>query len=119
MRKSYFKDIFEAVIYVLFSYWVVNILFSINKYSWMLDGGDTLCSIPHASNDSRLLQYCIFLFFFATPVVIIIFRYIYTRRFFNLFYISLYYCLLFLVGGGFSGDGTIIVRLLFTFLKII
>lgn len=85
MRKSYFKGIFEAVIYVLFSYWVVNKLFSINKYSWMLDGGDTLCSIPHTSNDSRLLQYCIFLFFFATPVVIIIFRYIYTRRFFNLF----------------------------------
>lgn len=35
------------------------------------------------------------------------------------FYMFLYCCLLFLVGGGFSGDGTIIVRLLFTFLKII
>ncbi len=85
MRKSHFKDIFEAVIYVLFSYWIVNKLFSINKYSWMLDGGDILCGIPHASNDSRLLQYFIFLFFFATPVVIIIFRYIYTRHFFNIF----------------------------------
>ncbi|CAH6661414.1 DUF2645 family protein [Pseudocitrobacter vendiensis] len=85
MRNSHFKDIFEAVIYVLFSYWIANKLFSINKYSWMLSEGDNLCGIPHVSNDSRLLQYCVFLFFFATPVVVIIFRYVYLRRFFNLF----------------------------------
>ena len=106
MLKKQLLSIFEALLYIMFTYWLIDAFFAFNKYDWMLDSGGNICSIPSVSGEDRILQAMIAAFF-STPLIILILRnslcgkcssfgYMYSRSVFVWF-----------VVGGFFGDGFI------------
>ncbi|MCM4996112.1 DUF2645 domain-containing protein, partial [Escherichia coli] len=45
MLKHKIQTIFEALLYIMLIYWLIDAFFAFNKYDWMLDSGDNICSI--------------------------------------------------------------------------
>ena len=88
MLKHEIQTIFEALLYIMLTYWLIDAFFAFNKYDWMLDSGDNICSIPSVSGEDRILQAMIAAFFLLTPLIIIILR-----------------IFVWFVVGGFFGDG--------------
>ena len=84
MLKHKIQTIFEALLYIMLTYWLIDAFFAFNKYDWMLESGDNICSIPSVSGEDRILQAMIAAFFLLTPLIILI---------------------LWFVVGGFFGDG--------------
>ncbi|WP_051588703.1 MULTISPECIES: DUF2645 family protein [unclassified Serratia (in: enterobacteria)] len=79
MDKEKVIDIISMLGYFVLAYFSIE-LFSINKYDWMMDVGDTVCSIPHQSLSNRTLQASIAAFFLVTPLLIALLRNIYIRN---------------------------------------
>ena len=69
--------------------------FAFNKYDWMLESGDNICSIPSVSGEDRILQAMIAAFFLLTPLIILILRKLFMREMFEfwLYVFSLVICL--------------------------
>ncbi len=106
MLKQKIKTIFEALLYIMLTYWLIDSFFAFNKYDWMLESGGNICSIPSVSGEDRILQAMIAAFFssYATYYSYLkknslcgkcsSFGYMYSRSVFVWF-----------VVGGFFGDG--------------
>lgn len=71
--KEKIVDVLSMVGYFAFAYIVIEFL-SINKYDWMIEPGDTVCSIPHQSLGNRTLQAGITALFLVTPLLIALLR---------------------------------------------
>lgn len=56
MLKKQLLSIFEALLYIMLTYWLIDAFFAFNKYDWMLDSGGNICSIPSVSGEDRILQ---------------------------------------------------------------
>lgn len=39
MLKHKIQTIFEALLYIMLTYWLIDAFFAFNKYDWMLDSG--------------------------------------------------------------------------------
>ena len=89
MLKKQLLSIFEALLYIMLTYWLIDSFFAFNKYDWMLDSGDNICSIPSVSGEDRILQAMIAAFFLLTPLIIIILRKLFVREMFEFW---LYVC---------------------------
>ncbi|VDY92438.1 inner membrane protein [Escherichia coli] len=63
MLKHKIQTIFEALLYIMLTYWLIDAFFAFNKYDWMLESGDNICSIPSVSGEDRILQAMIAAFF--------------------------------------------------------
>lgn len=63
MLKKQLLSIFEALLYIMLTYWLIDSFFAFNKYDWMLESGDNICSIPSVSGEDRILQAMIAAFF--------------------------------------------------------
>ncbi|GCB40960.1 hypothetical protein CITFRE_30950 [Citrobacter freundii] len=63
MLKEKIISILEVFIYIVLAYWLTDTFFAFNKYSWMLELDDSICSIPVVSNDNRSLQAAVAAFF--------------------------------------------------------
>lgn len=74
MLKHKIQTIFEALLYIMLTYWLIDAFFAFNKYDWMLESGDNICSIPSVSGEDRILQAMIAAFFLLTPLIILILR---------------------------------------------
>ncbi|MEF4325309.1 DUF2645 family protein [Escherichia coli] len=94
MLKHKIQTIFEALLYILLTYWLIDAFFAFNKYDWMLESGDNICSTPSVSGEDRILQTMIAAFFLLTPLIIIL-RKLFVREMFEfwLYVISLVICL--------------------------
>jgi hypothetical protein len=66
MLKEKIISILEVFIYIVLAYWLTDTFFAFNKYSWMLEPDDSICSIPVVSNDNRSLQAAVAAFFTHT-----------------------------------------------------
>lgn len=44
MLKKQLLSIFEALLYIMLTYWLIDSFFAFNKYDWMLESGDNICS---------------------------------------------------------------------------
>lgn len=40
MLKHKIQTIFEALLYIMLTYWLIDAFFAFNKYDWMLESGD-------------------------------------------------------------------------------
>ncbi|EFI7836490.1 TPA: DUF2645 family protein [Shigella dysenteriae] len=69
MLKQKIKTIFEALLYIMLTYWLIDSFFAFNKYDWMLESGGNICSIPSVSGEDRILQAMIAAFFLLTPLI--------------------------------------------------
>lgn len=69
MLKHKIQTIFEALLYIMLTYWLIDAFFAFNKYDWMLESGDNICSIPSVSGEDRILQAMIAAFFLLTPLI--------------------------------------------------
>lgn len=74
MLKHKIQTIFEALLYIMLTYWLIDAFFAFNKYDWMLESGGNICSIPSVSGEDRILQAMIAAFFLLTPLIILILR---------------------------------------------
>lgn len=74
--KETIIDAVSMVGYFAFAYIAIE-FFSINKYDWMLEPGDSVCSIPHQSLSNRTLQAGIAALFLITPLLIALLRNLY------------------------------------------
>lgn len=74
MLKKQLLSIFEALLYIMLTYWLIDSFFAFNKYDWMLESGDNICSIPSVSGEDRILQAMIAAFFLLTPLIILILK---------------------------------------------
>ncbi|HEA2078609.1 TPA: DUF2645 family protein, partial [Escherichia coli] len=74
MLKQKIKTIFEALLYIMLTYWLIDSFFAFNKYDWMLESGGNICSIPSVSGEDRILRAMIAAFFLLTPLIILILR---------------------------------------------
>ncbi|MDV7072528.1 MULTISPECIES: DUF2645 family protein [Citrobacter] len=83
MLKGKVVSILEVSLYIVLAYWLTDTFFAFNKYSWMLEPNDSICSIPVVSNDNRGLQAAVAAFFLLTPLIIILVRKLYDRRMFE------------------------------------
>ena len=83
MLKQKIKTIFEALLYIMLTYWLIDSFFAFNKYDWMLESGGTICSIPSVSGGDRILQAMIAAFFLLTPLIILILRKLFMREMFE------------------------------------
>ncbi|EMX1423689.1 DUF2645 family protein [Escherichia coli] len=94
MLKHKIQTIFEALLYIMLTYWLIDAFFAFNKYDWMLESGDNVCSTPSVSGEDRILQTMIAAFFLLTPLIIIL-RKLFVREMFEfwLYVISLVICL--------------------------
>ena len=63
MLKKQLLSIFEALLYIMLTYWLIDSFFAFNKYDWMLESGGNICSIPSVSGEDRILQAMIAAFF--------------------------------------------------------
>ena len=54
MLKHKIQTIFEALLYIMLTYWLIDSFFAFNKYDWMLESGDNICSIPSVSGEDRI-----------------------------------------------------------------
>ena len=61
----------------------IDSFFAFNKYDWMLESGDNICSIPSVSGEDRILQAMIAAFFLLTPLIILILRKLFMREMFE------------------------------------
>ncbi|EGK9459060.1 DUF2645 family protein [Escherichia coli] len=95
MLKKQLLSIFEALLYIMLTYWLIDTFFAFNKYDWMLESGDNICSIPSVPSEDRILQEIISAFFLLTPLIIIILRKLFVREMFEfwLYVFSLVICL--------------------------
>ena len=95
MLKKQLLSIFEALLYIMLTYWLIDSFFAFNKYDWMLESGDNICSIPSVSGEDRILQAMIAAFFLLTPLIILILRKLFMREMFEfwLYVFSLVICL--------------------------
>lgn len=102
MLKKKLLSIFEALLYIMLTYWLIDAFFAFNEYDWMLESGDNICNIPSVSGEERILQAVIAAFFLLTPLIIIILRKLFVREMFEfwLYVFSLVICLV----CGFFGD---------------
>ena len=82
MLKHKIQTIFEALLYIMLTYWLIDAFFAFNKYDWMLESGDNICSIPSVSGEDRILQAMIAAFFLLTPLIILILRKLFMREMF-------------------------------------
>lgn len=69
-------DVFSMLGYFVFAYFSIE-FFSINKYDWMMEAGDSVCSIPHQSLSNRTFQAGLAALFLITPLLIALLRNIY------------------------------------------
>ncbi len=53
MLKHKIQTIFEALLYIMLTYWLIDAFFAFNKYDWMLESGGNICSIPSVSGEDR------------------------------------------------------------------
>ncbi|MDU1471042.1 MAG: DUF2645 family protein, partial [Escherichia coli] len=83
MLKKQLLSIFEALLYIMLTYWLIDTFFAFNKYDWMLESGDNICSIPSVPSEDRILQEIIAAFFLLTPLIIIILRKLFVREMFE------------------------------------
>ncbi|MFP2676264.1 DUF2645 family protein [Escherichia coli] len=95
MLKKQLLSIFEALLYIMLTYWLIDAFFAFNKYDWMLESGDNICSILSVSGEDRILQAMIAAFFLLTPLIILILRKLFVREMFEfwLYVFSLVICL--------------------------
>ena len=95
MLKHKIQTIFEALLYIMLTYWLIDSFFAFNKYDWMLESGDNICSIPSVSGEDRILQAMIAAFFLLTPLIILILRKLFMREMFEfwLYVFTLVICL--------------------------
>ncbi|TBR63819.1 MULTISPECIES: DUF2645 family protein [unclassified Escherichia] len=95
MLKKKLLSIFEALLYIMLTYWLIDAFFAFNEYDWMLESGDNICNIPSVSGEERILQAVITAFFLLTPLIIIILRKLFVREMFEfwLYVFSLVICL--------------------------
>ncbi|RZN37469.1 DUF2645 family protein [Escherichia sp. E2593] len=95
MLKQKIQTIFEALLYIILSFWLAKNFFAFNEYDWMLESGDNICNIPSVSGEERILQAVIAAFFLLTPLIIIILRKLFVREMFEfwLYVFSLVICL--------------------------
>lgn len=105
MLKQKIKTIFEALLYIMLTYWLIDSFFAFNKYDWMLESGGNICSIPSVSGEDRILQAMIAAFFLLTPLIILILRKLFMREMFEfwVYVFSLGICLV--CGWWLFGDG--------------
>ena len=83
MLKKQLLSIFEALLYIMLTYWLIDSFFAFNKYDWMLESGGNICSIPSVSGEDRILQAMIAAFFLLTPLIILILRKLFMREMFE------------------------------------
>ena len=95
MLKHKIQTIFEALLYIMLTYWLIDAFFAFNKYDWMLESGGNICSIPSVSGEDRILQAMIAAFFLLTPLIILILRKLFMREMFEfwVYVLSLGICL--------------------------
>ncbi|WP_158663448.1 DUF2645 family protein, partial [Escherichia coli] len=74
MLKKQLLSIFEAILYIMLTYWLIDSFFAFNKYDWMFESGDNICSITSVSGEDRILQAMIAEFFLLIPLIILILR---------------------------------------------
>ncbi|MDX6917533.1 DUF2645 family protein [Pectobacterium carotovorum] len=79
ISKENIVDVISMVGYLAFAYFSLE-LFSINKYDWMIEPGDSVCSILHQSFSNRLLQAGLAALFLITPLFIALARNLYMRN---------------------------------------
>ncbi|MBN3125526.1 YjeO family protein [Pectobacterium brasiliense] len=79
ISKEKIVDVISMAGYVVFAYFVMGLL-SINKYDWMMESGDSICSIPHQSLSNRTLQAGVAALFLLTPLFIALARNIYMKN---------------------------------------
>ncbi len=79
MDKEKVIDVISMLGYFVFAYFSIE-FFSINKYDWMMEAGDTVCSIPHQSLSNRTFQAALAALFLITPLLIALLRNIYIRN---------------------------------------
>lgn len=79
ISKEKIVDAISMVGYFVFAYFALE-LFSINKYDWMMESGDSICSIPHQSLSHRTLQAGVAALFLLTPLLIALARNIYMKN---------------------------------------
>lgn len=63
MLKQKIISILEVSIYIVLAFWLTDTFLAFNKYSWMFEANDSICSIPVVSNDNRGLQAAVAAFF--------------------------------------------------------
>lgn len=97
MLKQKLLSIFEALLYIMLAFWLAENFFAFNKYDWMIETGENICSIPSLPEEERILQAVIAAFFLLTPLIIIILRKLCVREIFEfwLYVFSLVICLVF------------------------
>ncbi|WP_350315821.1 YjeO family protein [Pectobacterium aroidearum] len=79
IRKGNIVDVIAMVGYFLFAYFIMELL-SINKYDWMMEPGDSICSIPHQPFRNRTLQAGAAALFLVTPLLIALARNLYMKN---------------------------------------
>lgn len=42
MLKHKIQTIFEALLYIMLTYWLIDAFFAFNKYDWMLESGGNI-----------------------------------------------------------------------------
>lgn len=105
MLKHKIQTIFEALLYIMLTYWLIDAFFAFNKYDWMLESGGNICSIPSVSGEDRILQAMIAAFFLLTPLIILILRKLFMRECSSFGYMYFRSVFVWFVVGGFFGDG--------------
>ncbi|WP_277950134.1 YjeO family protein [Pectobacterium zantedeschiae] len=71
--------------YFVFAYFVMGLL-SINKYDWMIESGDSVCSIPHQSLSNRILQAGVSALLLIIPLFIALVRNIFIKNRYKITY---------------------------------
>ncbi|MCL6361809.1 DUF2645 family protein [Pectobacterium polaris] len=100
ISKEKIVDAISMAGYVVFAYFAMGLL-SINKYDWMMESGDSICSIPHQSLSNRILQAGVAALFLLTPLLIALARNIYMKNLYKTVYYTVGILCVTLYGGWF------------------
>ncbi|AIA69199.1 YjeO family protein [Pectobacterium atrosepticum] len=85
ISKEKVVDAISMVGYFVFAYVVMELL-SINKYDWMMESGDSICSIPHQPLSNRILQAGVAALLLITPLFIALARNLFIKNRYKIAY---------------------------------
>ncbi len=83
MLKQKIKTIFEALLYIMLTYWLIDSFFAFNKYEWMLESGRKYLQYTFRFSLDCILKVMIAAFFLLTPLIILILRKLFMREMFE------------------------------------
>ncbi|PWD71440.1 DUF2645 family protein [Pectobacterium versatile] len=98
ISKAKIVDAISMAGYFVFAYFALELL-SISKYDWMMESGDSICSIPHQSLSNRTLQAGVAALFLLTPLLIALLRNIYMKNIYKTVYYTIGVLCITLYGG--------------------